>query len=492
MGVGRRSVITATYILLSRVIVLAANIAVVLLVTRYLGREGFGNYAFVMGYSLIVGTLATGGTFTILIRETARDRARAGANLGSALQVQALFTVAATLVGLLALPLFTHDATVQTAAYISIAAADVQVLANLYMWLFTAFEDTLYMTLSVILERSIFLAGIFLAVFLRWDFLSIFWVQLTSFSFKLVFCALVVRLRFTRIVWKLDGRRFAFFLRESMPLLFSNGFRTLDAQLDTLLLQLLQTAAQLGLFAAPYRIISGVNIIPDSIMAGLLPALSNLVRDAQDRALRLYGKIFKYFLIGSVPIAIIVSFLSRPLMQLLFGPDFAEGGDALRVMIWVVVFIFPNYLFQYVLTAVGKQKYDMVRLAVSLVAHVGVSLLLIPKMGATGAALGMLAAQAVAFAVGYVCVTRTFGRYQPWSVVLKLALGALPAMGIIQFWPGRSVIAPLLLAGAAYLLVLIVLRAFEREEVLLMLQALRPRVAAGAVTDPLAPRGGGS
>jgi len=133
MGVGRRSVVTATYILISRLIALVANIAVVLLVTRYLGKEGFGHYAFVMGYSLIIGTLATGGTYAILIRETARDRARAGENLGSALHVQAAFTLVATALGMLALNLFTRDPAIRNAAYVSIIASDVQVLANL-LW----------------------------------------------------------------------------------------------------------------------------------------------------------------------------------------------------------------------------------------------------------------------------------------------------------------------------------------------------------------------
>jgi len=490
MSVGRRSIVTTTYILLSRLIVLTANVAVVLLVTRYLGKEGFGNYAFVMGYSLVIGALATGGVYTILIRETARDRAGAGAHLGASLQVQAVFTLIATLLGLLLLPLFTHDPLVRRAAWISIAAADIQVLANLYMWTFTAFEDTLYMALSVILERGIFLAGILLTVFLRWDFLAIFWVQLTSFSFKLIFCALVVRLRFTRVLWRWDRRRFTFFLRESAPLLFSNGFRTMDAQLDTLLLQLLQTAAQVGLFGAPYRIISGVNIIPDSIMAGLLPALSNLVNDARDKALLLYGKVFKYFLIGSVPIAILVSFLSEPLMRVLFGADFVEGAPALRILIWVVVFMFPNYLFQYVLTAVGKQQYETIRLAISLTAHAGLGLALIPGMGAAGAAWGMLASQIVACVVGYIYVTRVFGSYRPGLTILKLALGAAPAMAIMAFWPGRGFVLPLITAAAAYLLALVALRVFEREEVRMLLRAVRPQRPAAIGPDSLAAKGG--
>jgi O-antigen/teichoic acid export membrane protein len=483
-GVGRRSVNTAMFIFLSRMIGLVANVAAVLLITRYLGKEAFGDYAFVMGYSLFIGTLATGGTFGILIRETARDRSRAGHNLGSALQVQSVFTIVATTVAILLLPVFTREPVVVQAVYISVLASIIQVLANLFASLFTAFEDTRYLAISVFIERGFFLAGIALVVLFRWSFLAIFWVQVTSFLLKFIFCVSVVRLRFTRIVWRPNRERLRYFFRESLPLLFSTGFRTLDQQLDTFLLQLLQTAAELGLYGAPYRIISRLNIIPDSIMAGLLPALSNLVHapDSKKKAQVIYDKLFKYFLVSSLPIAVMVSFLGQPLIVLLFGPDYADGASTLQIMTWAVVFMFPNYLFKYVLTAIGKQRLETISLAASLVMHLGIGLWLIPRQGAAGAAVAMLGAQIAAFVIGYIYVSRDFGAYHPWGTLLKLAAGGLPAAGIILLWPQGPIALQLLASGCAYLLVLVFLGVFERDEVALLWGAFqrRPRVVGGA------------
>ncbi|MGC8826897.1 MAG: oligosaccharide flippase family protein, partial [Anaerolineae bacterium] len=283
VGVGRSSVATAGYIFLSRIIGLTANVITVLLITRYLGAEGFGHYAFVMAYSLFIGTLATGGTFSILIRETARDRSRAGENLTHALTVQAVFTILAALLSVVLLPLFTRQAVVAAAVYISVLASIIQVLANLFASVFTAFEDTKYLAISVFIERGVFLAGVILVMIMRWGFLSIFWFQVLSFLIKLIFCSIIVWWKFARPAWRINWPRLRYFFRESLPLLFSTGFRTLDGQLDTFLLQLLQTALELGLYGAPYRLISRMNIVPDSIMAGLLPALSNLTRDQEGR-----------------------------------------------------------------------------------------------------------------------------------------------------------------------------------------------------------------
>jgi len=344
----------------------------------------------------------------------------------------------------------------------------------LFAWVFTAYEDTRYMALSVLLERSIFLSGIVMVVWRDMGFLSIFWVQLASFSFKLLFCSLIVNWRFTRIRWNRDWARFRFFFRESAPLLFSTGFRTLDSQLDTFLLQLFQTAAQLGLYGAPYRVISSIAILPDSIMAGMLPALSNLVQSNRTKAFLLYSKLFKYFLIASVPITLIVASLSTPLMILLFGHDYAEGGKTLAIIVWIVVFMFPNHLFQYLLTAMGMQCSESIRLGISLVVHIGVGLALVPAWGAAGGAASMLIAQFVAFVVGYIQVNRAFGFFWPKDTMIKLMIGALPALAVIMLLGHLHVVVQLVLSGLLYMVALVILRAFSQDEIDLIMRALWP------------------
>ncbi|MGQ9667537.1 MAG: flippase [Anaerolineae bacterium] len=475
--IGRSSVTTAGYILLSRLIGLAANIITVLLITRYLGVEGFGHYAFVMAYSLFIGTLATGGTFSILIRETARARDRAGENLTHALVVQAVFTVTAALLSVILLPIFTRQPQVIAAVYISVLASIIQVLANLFASVFTAFEDTIYLAISVFIERGVFLAGVILVMIMHWGFLSIFWSQMLSFTIKLIFCSIVVWKKFARPVWRVHWERLRYFFRESFPLLFSTGFRTLDGQIDTFLLQILQTALELGLYGAPYRLISRMNIVPDSIMAGLLPALSNLTRDAEGRrrAFSLYQKIFKYFLILTVPIAVITSLMSEPIVVLLFGAEYRGAAPALTLMVWSLVFMFPNYVFKYLLTALGQQHFEALSLAISLVPHLALDIWLIPRAGATGAAVAMLTAQSVAFIAGYYYVSRGLGTYAFAGPLLRLALGALPAAATILLWKEGPAVPRLLIAGVLYLLTLWPLGLVESHELRQFTALLRPR-----------------
>lgn len=474
-GVTLRSVTTAAYIFIARSIALLANVIIVVLVTRYLGIEMFGKYTFAMGYYfLAVSTLAMGGAVTVLIRESARDLSKAGENLGHALQVQGVFTIIVMALALLILPFFSTDPLVNKAIYINLATGVVQVVGNLYNSLFTAYENTRHMAISSFLERAVYLAGIILVLTFDWGFLAIFWFMLVSFSVRLLYVAIVVQIRFTPLKVRLHRESFVHFFRESLPLLFSAGFRSLNNQLGTLLLQLFQTAAELGLYGAPYRIITRLDIVPDSVMAGLLPALSNIAKDARDNLVRIYGKIFKLFLVISLPMAVLLSLFSRPIMVTVFGSDFAAGAPAMSIMAWVIVFMFMNFLFKYLLTAVRQQQYETLSLGISFIVHLGAGLWLIPLWGATGAAATMLFGQVVAFVLGFYYVHNKVGPYHPWETVWKLGIGALPAFLVSMVWSDGPFPLPLLLAGISYLVLIIVMKVFVRSEIDMLIHSCQP------------------
>ena len=464
MGITRRSGATATFILLGRLAGLLFNVTIVILITRYLGRETFGRYAFVEAYTLVLSTLAMGGSFSILIRETAKDRDQAGHYLGTALQIQSVFAILAFLVGIAVLPLFSADALVTRAVYVSAVASIIQVFANLHACIYTAFERTKYWALTMVIERALYLGLVAWVVVSDGSFLTIFWMKAFSFSVKLLVDAAIVRRRFTRTVWQLDVAAVRHFVHESFPLFFSDTFRVLDRQLGTLLLKLWSTVAQVGIFSAVYRLIDRMVILPDSIMAGFLPALSQLFASDRERLQALYGKVFKFFLLFALPIAVIGTLLTRPLVVLFFTEEYLESVPVLRILVWIVLCMFPNYLFKYVLTAMGKQRYETVSRFISVTMHLALGWLLIPRWGALGAATAALTAQGVLFALGFTYVSLCLQPYRPYRLLLKLGGITLLVALLLRALASASVLLLLPLAGAVYLVGYVVLRVLEANE----------------------------
>ena len=475
MGIARRSGATATFIFIGRLANLLFNVAVIILITRYLGREMFGRYAFVQSYTFVLSTLAMGGTSSILIREAAKDRDRAGHYLGTALQIQFVFALVAFLAGTLILPLFNSDELTTRAVYVASLAVIIQAFANLHACIFTAFERTRFWALTTMIEGGLYLGLVAWVIISGGAFLTIFWMRVVSFSVKLLLNVTIVRQHFTRIIWRLDVAAARHFARESFPLIFSDTFRTLDRQLDTFLLKLWSTVAQIGVFSAVYRLIDRLVILPDSIMAGFLPALSQLFASDRERLQVLYGRVFKFFLLFALPIAAIGTLLARPLVVFFFTEEYLESVPVLRILVWIVLCMFPNYLFKYVLIAIGRQRYETVSRFISVSMHLVLGWLLIPRWGALGAAAAALAAQVVLFVVGFAYVSLSLQPYRPYRLLLKLAGLTLLVVLLLRALANASVLLLLPLAGAIYLAGYVVLRMLEPDELRAFWDILRLR-----------------
>jgi len=299
-------------------------------------------------------------------------------------------------------------------------------------------------------------------------------MRVISFGLKLILNVAIVRWRFTRTVWKLRWDVMKGFIRESFPLIFSDSLRTLDRQLDTFLLQLWSTVTQIGVFSAVYRLVDRTVILPDSIMSGFFPALSQLHETNRDELQALYQRIFRFFLVLSLPLAVVGTLMPEPLVVLLFSSEYLDSAPVLQVLVWVVLSLFPNYLFKYVLTAVGRQQYETISRFVSLGVHLLMGWYLIPRMGALGAALSVLSAQVILFALGYLFVSRSLQPYLPYRLLAKLAgltlLAVLLAKVLHGVHDALVIVLTLLIYGAGYL----ALRVITLQELRAMWAMMRP------------------
>ena len=469
MGVLRRSGMTASYIFFGRLSTVVFNLVIVVLITRYLGRMAFGQYAFVESYALVLSTLAAGGSTNILIREAAKNRARAGHALGTAVELHAVFAVIAIGVGALILRFLTTDPEVTRWVWISYFGTVVQVYCNLFAFIYVAFEDTRYWALTTALERCIYLLLVLWVILSGHSLAAIFWMKSISFGLVLLINVLIVQKRFVRVAWGSSLRESLFFVRESLPLAASDTLLTLDRQMDVLLLQLWSTPAQVGTFSAPYKIIDRLIILPNSVMSGFLPALSQLQATDRARLRELYRRIFKFFLLLSVPIAVIVSSLAGPIVLLLFTQEYSSSVPILRIVAWIVPCMFLAYLFKDILTVIGRQRFDSVSRTFSVGLHLLLGWLLISNLGAMGAAVATLCAQVFLLLLGYIWISRQLGAYRPYRLLGKLAFVSLLVLGVSRAMSGVSLAISLPLAVGIYVVGYLALRVMDPDE----MQAIR-------------------
>ncbi len=147
-----------------------------------------------------------------------------------------------------------------------------------------------------------------------------------------------------------------------------------------------------------------------SLGAAFFPLASGSFSEKNKTELRHhFKKTLKYFAIFAVPCALLISFFSNPIVEMLFGAEFISSAQALSILGVASIFVCLFYILCIALIAIEKQKLAML-LAIAVLAIVWISsIMLIPWLFLEGAAFSAL----FAFILGSVIASIAVWRYLP-------------------------------------------------------------------------------
>ena len=198
----------------------------------------------------------------------------------------------------------------------------------------------------------------------------------------------------------------------------------LVATADRLLLESHTDEATFGRYAAQYDLATKVNILSTAIGSVLYPSLSRLFAErGADVAAAHFTRVASrvalgYFLLLGAAIA-----LHRPILELVFGPEFTDvlGAEAYALML-VGVFL---HLFGFLLTpyqrAAGDFRSQRRAYAVAGVAMLGFGLYAIPRFGVAGAVATYLVSRLAEVILLVVEARRMPAGLGAWRLILALA-----------------------------------------------------------------------
>ena len=104
-------------------------------------------------------------------------------------------------------------------------------------------------------------------------------------------------------------------------------------------------------------------------------------------------KLYDLMVWGSVAVALPTTLVADWLILILYGNEFKDAADVLRIYIWAGVFVSLGVASSKWLVAENLQRYLFFRTALGALLNVGCNLWLIPIYGIKGAAFATLVAQ---------------------------------------------------------------------------------------------------
>ena len=220
-------------------------------------------------------------------------------------------------------------------------------------------------------------------------------------------------------------------LRESAPLGLHGALLLLSPRVEILVLGAFAPDAEYGLFAAVMLVVWPLSMVPTAVVAGAMPALT---REALRGGEAVRRRTAATLAALAVPAAVGLALVASPLVALLLGSGGAAAGVAsasflLRVLALSLPALFLNALVAGALIAANRAGWLPWLTAGRVVAAFALALALVPRLGAQGAALGLVLAEWSLLAGGLV-VCRLSGFAVPSLAPLGGGLAACGPMAL--------------------------------------------------------------
>jgi len=469
----------STLLLSGRIIAMVANFVVQILIVRYLSKSDYGAFAYVLSLITLGSSLTVFGFEKTVTRfiPMYQERGEYQKAFGSILMmVSTVFSLGLFLV-LLVFGLrgwiadsFVSDPLAFQLLLLLIFLTPIQALDSLLVGMLAVFSNPSSIFFRrYILGPSLRLLVVLLLIFFHKDvyFLSMGFIAAGAVGISIYYGILVRDLR-KQELWKhFNIQNIQFPIREifgfSIPFFISSFVFMARTQLVIVLLEYFRSTLDVAAYRAVQPVADLNTTVIQSFGLLFMPTMARMhARKDQEGIDNLYWQSAVWITVISFPIFLLTFSLAQPLTVLLFGERYAQSGSIMAVLALGYYFNAALGFNADTLRIHGKLRYTVLIDVVSLLIGLGLNLLLIPRYGAIGAAIGScgtLVLYNILNHLGLKFATKInlfHARYL--RVYISIILGTL-GLGILQWWLALPVYVSVWLAGIISLVVLLMNRA---------------------------------
>jgi O-antigen/teichoic acid export membrane protein len=234
---------------------------------------------------------------------------------------------------------------------------------------------------------------------------------------------LVRRTRALRPTFSLH--RWRAFIGKVLPYTFAVAASVLYFRLAILLVSALSNGRQLGYFAASFRVIEVLTMVPGLLIGAAFPIFARAAREDHERFGYALGRVFDVSVIVGAWIAVSIAVGAPLAIHVIGGHKFAAAIPVLAVQGIGLGAMFVSLVWANALLSLGVYRLILVLSIGTLLANAVLLGVLVPLDGARGAAFATAAAEIVAIIVQAAAVVRGRPALRPsLRVVPFVALAA--------------------------------------------------------------------
>ncbi|MFA6106465.1 MAG: flippase [Patescibacteria group bacterium] len=449
-----------------------------IILARYLGPEDLGKYYFAISFTTIFSIIIDLGFAGVLIREVAKDNAKAEKFLGSILAMKipltaVSFAAAAILINALGYPDIT-----KYLVYLSMLCMAMDSFTLSFFSTIRGFHNLAYESAgSVIFQLIVIGAGAALVkagAGLKWMFLPLIAASAFNFFYSMYLVAIKWKIKI-RPDW--DFSRIKYIVGISIAFTLYGVLNRVYTFLDSVLLSLLSGDRAVGIYQVAFKMIIALQFLPMAFAASLYPALSLYWIKNKSQLSVTFERAMNYLIIISVPISAGIIMIADKIV-LIFKSGYSEAILPLQITIAQLLFTFVNFPIGSLLNACDRQKQNTYIMGVVALTSAVLNLILIPRIGVIGASIASSVSGVIQVSLGMIMVKKIIDyRLRKNLIILAKSLfsAGMMALAVYYFKVDLNIFIVSALGAAVYFAVLFLLGGLKKEDVMSILESFRKK-----------------
>jgi PST family polysaccharide transporter len=384
----RKIISNIGWLFTDRLLRMGVGILVTAWLARYLGTEQFGLYNFAIAFVTLFHTVATLGLDQIVVRNIVSDIEHKNTMLGTALTLRLSSGILLFLSANLAIFFLRPDDPL-TRWVVGIIAGGLifEAFNTIDLW-FQSQVQSKYTVLAKNIGFILITTVRIILISIEAPLVSFAWAALAETGIFAISLTVAYHVSGQKLFdWKFDLDRGKTLLQESWPLILSGLAIMVYLKIDQVMLGQLADDAAVGIYSGATRISEVWYFVAIAIVNSVNPSILESRKVSESKFYKKLQKLFNLMAVLAYAIAIPVTFLSRWIVVVIFGAEYAAAGLVLSIHIWAALFVFFGWSKGIWIIAESQTLYSLVSTSAGAVLNIILNFWLIPQYREVGAAI---------------------------------------------------------------------------------------------------------
>lgn len=386
----KRFVANTGWLVFDKIFHMVLSLVVTSMTARYLGTEGYGIINYGLSFINIFTIVCKLGIDSIIVNELVKNKNKTGEIVGTTLVLRLLSSLCSLVLT------FIFVSILKPGQIIVMIITMIQSISLLFVALDTVdfyFQSILKSKYTAI-ARSISYP---LVCLLRIVFILIK-ADVTWFAWATVLDSLTIGIiliyfyvKKEKVWFSFSMSRAKYLLKNSHPFIWANLLVTIYTQMDRIMVGSLVGDAETGIYSAAMTIANLWIFVPNALIDSARPIIMELKAKARESEYRLrYAQLYAGVMWISVAAGIFFTIFSKLVIVIIYGQDYMEAVPVLMILIWSRLFSLIGTARNIWMICEDSAEYVKWFVGFGAALNVGLNFVLIPVIGAEGAAIATL------------------------------------------------------------------------------------------------------